>query len=264
MNKFKPVFIEGTDLNDTWHRLLWEVWNNGRKYKITSGSFAGAERLSFDFVSGFIHDPHRKPLAPTMPEGSNLPRPTTDEEINNYFANYLMDPTLASNEHYKYASYIVGGNELCHTNQLEWMIDHFKSHGLSQEHCTIVIGDSDSCLAYNWPFMKCVRCNNHYKKGIKTCPKCGTTLESDESRRGTTPCLRLLDFKVIDGQLTTHVVYRSWDLFSGFPTNMGGFTLLNEYVADQLDVVPGPLSFSCKGLHCYDFQLDVVKARLGK
>jgi len=265
MNKFKPVFVRGTDINDTWHRLLWELWENGRRYKITSGSFSGSERLAFDFVSGVIEFPHTRPLAPTMPEGSNLPVPTSDDKINDYFANYLMDPTLSAKEHYKYASWIVGNNDVCKTNQLQWVIDHFNGpHGKGNEHCSIVIGDPNVCLNYDEPFMWCSGCDNYYKKGVKNCPECGAVLQYNETRRKTSPCLRLLDFRVIDKFLTTHVVYRSWDCFSGWPENMGGFTLLNEYVASQIGVDPGPLSFSSKSLHAYDYQLDVIKMRLHK
>jgi len=265
MLNFKPVFVNGKDLNDTWHRLLWELWENGRRYKITSGSFAGVERLAFDFVSGVIEFPHIRPLAPIMPEGTNLPRPTTDEKINTYFSDYLMDPTLSINEHYKYASWIVGNNDVCKTNQLQWVIDHFNgAHGNGNEHCSIIIGDPDVCLNYDEPFMRCKECGEYYKKGIKKCLMCNGVLEPDESRRKTSPCLRLLDFRVVDGYLSTHVVYRSWDCFSGWPENMGGFTLLNEYVAAEINVIPGPLTFSCKSLHCYDFQLDVIKLRFNK
>lgn len=262
MNNFKPVYVEGRDLDEVWFKLLSEVYNNGRRYKITSGSFAGSERLAFDYVSGAIMYPHSRPLSPTVPEG--VPRPTTDTNIEEYFTNYLMDSTLSKNEHYKYASYIVGNNDVCKTNQIQWVIDHFKSHGYGNEHASVVIGSPDSCLAYDWPFMKCEDCGEYFKKGVNTCSVCGGKLTMEESRRGTSPCLRLLDFRVIDNCLTTHVVYRSWDLYAGWPENMGGFALLNEYVANELDIEPGPLTFSCKSLHCYDYQIDALKMRLKK
>ena len=81
--------------------------------------------------------------------------------------------------------------------------------------------------------------------------------------RKTSPCLRLLDFRIVDNYLTTHVVYRSWDMWA-WPENMGGFTLLNEYIADLVGVEPGPLTFSCKSLHAYDYQFEVIKMRLRK
>ena len=46
---------------------------------------------------------------------------------------------------------------------------------------------------------------------------------------------------------------------------MGGFTLLNEYIASKLEgVKPGPLSFSCKSLHAYEHHVDIIMKRLGK
>jgi hypothetical protein len=118
MNKFFPVFVRATTLNDCWHQLLIELYEKGRRYKITSGSYEGSDRLAFDFVSGFIAYPHTRPLAPILPEGSYLPRPTTDEDIEFYFSDYLMDTNLAKNEHYKYSSWIVGGNDICKHKQL--------------------------------------------------------------------------------------------------------------------------------------------------
>jgi len=260
---FKPVFIQARDLDDCWFQLLSELYEKGRRYKITDGSYAGHERVVFDFVSGFISYPHTRPLAPQIPETCPLPPPTTEREIYHYFAEYLMDSRLAENEHYRYATWLVGGEykmppiegrylkssitfppwEVRVPNQLQWVIDHFKSKGFGNEHCYITIGYPESNFAYDVPY-------------------------SNPTERMTSPCLRGLDFRVIECEgkyyLLTHVIYRSWDLVSGWPTNMGGFTLLNEYVASELEINPGPLAFSCKSLHCYDFTFDYLKARLGK
>ena len=257
---FKPVFIEGRDLDDTWFQLLAALHEHGRRYKITDGSYAGAERVAFDFVSGFIHHPHSRPLAPRLPESSPLPRPTTDEEIEKYFVDYLVNSDLAPNEDYRYATWIAGGVyeipqltgmfgsgaritgtniKVQVPNQIEWIINHFKTKGFGNEHCYLQIGYPESNFAYDLPY-------------------------DNPNNRRTSPCLRGLDFRVVDRELLTHVIYRSWDLWSGWPTNMGGFTMLNEYVAEEIGVEPGPLAFSCKSLHCYDFQLEVLSARLGK
>jgi len=249
-----PVFVKSTTLGDTWFHLLWEIYNHGRKYLITNGSFAGAHRLEFDFVSGISMFPHQRPLSPIMPEGISSNPTTTDEKIGEYFANYLMDPVLGKLEEYKYATWINGrfynpyyskkpsvppesftGGD----TQLEWMIRHFKQKGLGNNHCYINIGDRDSNFVYDKPY-------------------------TNETERGTSPCLRGLDFKVKDGKLLTLVVYRSWDLYGGWPQNMGGFTLLNEYVAEEIGVEPGPMAFSCMGLHCYDFQIEPLENLLKK
>lgn len=256
MKQFCPVFIEGRDLDDTWFQLLAALYENGRRYKITSGSYEGSHRVAFDFVSGFIHHPHSRPLAPRVPENSPLPPPTTDEEIEKYFVNYLMCSDVARNEDYRYATWIVGGRyempegrnpqEQCLSsiavqvpNQIEWVIDHFKKKGHGNEHCYVTVGYPESNLAYDAPY-------------------------SNPNERRTSPCLRGLDFRIVDNHLLTQVIYRSWDLASGWATNMGGFTLLNEFVASEVGVEPGPLSFSCKSLHCYEHAFEYLKLRLGK
>jgi thymidylate synthase len=298
--KFKPVWISGTDLNDTWFQLLQGLYDNGRKYLITEGSYKGINRLVFDDVAGFISYPHTKPLAPIMPEGSNLPAPTTDHDIEMYFADYLMNSNIQDNEDYKYATFITGGeyqipkgilynvssykhymsSPVIVPNQLEWIIKHFKEKGFGNEHCYISVGYPESNFAYDIPYnteqerktSPCLRGLDFriIEDNFYLCPKCNKETYNfyyDDIHGNICPNCKIIlsnSNKKIKYYLHTKVIYRSWDLWGGWPTNMGGFTLLNEYVASELEIEPGPLSFTCKSLHCYDFQLDVLKLRLGK
>lgn len=205
---FKPVYVTATTLDDCWFQLLSQLYHNGRRYKITKGSYEGHERVAFDFVSGFISHPHVRPLAPIIPSSCPLPPPTTEEEIEKYFANYLMDSTLAPNEHYKYGTWLVGGSytippisseflptgishpawKIVVPNQLKWVIHHFKTAGMGNEHCFITVGYPESSFAYEVPYV-------------------------NPNERLTSPCLRGLDFRVVtddDGEsyLLTCVYYR--------------------------------------------------------
>ncbi len=268
---FRPAFIEARNLDEAWFLNLKALYEKGRRYKITEGSHKGHYRIALDFVSGFIHNPHERPLAPQVPPWIVDP-PTTEEYIEEYFVDYLMNSELQPNEDYKYATWLVGGESRFYIpgslldkqpdafrqvarklpggvfevpfytpNQLEWVIEHFKKRGFGNEHCFITVGDPTSNFAYDVPY-------------------------SDETERRTSPCLRGLDFRVIEDNgefyVLTHVIYRSWDAYHGWPTNMGGFTLANEYVAERLGVNPGPLAYSCKSLHCYDFHFEVLEARV--
>lgn len=260
--KWSPIWIEGTTLDDTWFKLLYALKEHGRRYLITRGSYEGQYRLAFDDVAGFIKYPHQRPLAPIMPEG--LPCPTSDEVIEKYFVEYLMDGNIKDKEDYKYGTFISGGKyiipeitldigddlpylynkqSIIVPNQLEWIINHFKEKGFGNEHCYISVGYPESNFAYDLPY-------------------------TNEQERKTSPCLRGLDFRIIEDDginyLLTKVIYRSWDLINGFCTNMGGFTLLNEFISNELGIEPGPLSFTCKSLHAYDFELEFLDKRLGK
>ena len=241
---FKPVFVRGTTLGDVWFNLLVHLNQYGRRgIPITSGSHAGSTRIEFDMASGWVDFPHQRPLAPILPPSVGEV-PTNDEKIEYYFNEYLMNPKKNPEEEYRYSEWVNGQmfNEYtgCIETALEWTIRHFKEKGYGNNHCFITVGSNE----YNFRYDK---------------------LYANETERGTSPCLRGLDFKIKDGYLITGVIYRSWDLYSGWPENMGGFTLLSEYICGMLgDVQPGPMSFFSDGLHCYDHQINAMLKVLGK
>lgn len=74
------------------------------------------------------------------------------------------------------------------------------------------------------------------------------------------PCLRVVDFKVVEGKLTMTLFFRSWDIFVGFPENMGGLQLLKEYVLQHMDfpVEDGPIIAYSSGAHIYEMYFPVV------
>lgn len=74
------------------------------------------------------------------------------------------------------------------------------------------------------------------------------------------PCLRVIDFKVADGRLHMTLFFRSWDIFVGFPENLGGLQLLKEYVLMHLkfNVEDGPLTAYSSGAHIYEQYFPIV------
>ena len=250
---FKSVFIQGRNIDDVWFKLLYELCLHGRFYKITDGSYAGDFRLEFDNVDGIIERPIeynesgvRLPLSPTTPQG--CPSPCTDEDLGKYKENYLKNSVLAENEHYKYATFIAGGEyhiphieileqpgamfyipyssaKIMIPNQLEWCKEHFRKKGFGNNHCCMAIAYPESNLAYDIPY-------------------------TDETDRQTSPCLRLIDMKIVyDGLhyfLNWYVYFRSQDLWGGWPVNYGGLSFLMEETAYYLGVFPVFLKFSSK------------------
>jgi hypothetical protein len=158
MLDFKSVHIVARNIDEAWFKLLSSLHENGRITRIDSGSYAGAKRLEFDFVSITINNPIeyteggvRLPLAVTVPQG--VPAPNSESEIEEYFVKYIMDGNKLPNEEYRYSTWIVGGEykipklrlfypkvelntsfdttldyveTIIVPNQLEWCINHFK------------------------------------------------------------------------------------------------------------------------------------------
>ena len=98
-----------------------------------------------------------------------------------------------------------------------------------------------------------------YKQGVDTNQMCMTIGSRNSIRLKDPPCLRLVDTRVQDGRLNFIVYFRSWDLWGGFPTNMGGLQLLKEHMAKEIGVDDGCLIAFSKGLHLYEHCWDLAK-----
>ncbi|MDP2720041.1 MAG: thymidylate synthase [Dehalococcoidia bacterium] len=77
------------------------------------------------------------------------------------------------------------------------------------------------------------------------------------------PCLRGIDTRIRDGKLNFIMYFRSWDLWAGFPSNLGGIQLLKEFMACEIGVEDGEIIVSSKGLHLYDYCWDIARAAAG-
>lgn len=75
------------------------------------------------------------------------------------------------------------------------------------------------------------------------------------------PCLRGIDTRIRHGRLHFMVYFRSWDLWNGFPANLGALQLLKEYMAGEIGVDDGEIIAASKGLHLYDYAWDLAKLR---
>jgi len=75
------------------------------------------------------------------------------------------------------------------------------------------------------------------------------------------PCLRGIDTRIKGGKLHFIVYFRSWDLWNGFPANLGAIQLLKEYMAECIGVDDGEIIAASKGLHLYDYVWELAKLR---
>jgi len=229
-----PFCLNAKTISDAWFQLIYNIFDHSYTQKIQKGSFENEQyRLQYPSIAVFIEHPGED-MIPVMPPGLNIPAPATMEYIEDYFANYLMDPELSENETYKYASRIhhpmpKGGT------QLGRVITLLKEAPLTNQ-AIIEIGspeDHDIC----------------YGNDGKLDP----------------PCLRLLDFKAVprgnELSLTVSCYFRSWDLWAGFPVNLGGIELLKNYIAGETNLKNGHMYAYSAGAHIYGYQEEIARIR---
>ena len=230
-------FIEARDLPDAWFQCVSRILDVGKKYIIDRGSYEGQERLEFDYVTVHIKYPGVRPLLPDIPPSLGIPNPVADGYLEEYLP-YLMTSEKQPGEDYTY------GARLCdvvyevllydgtagkweHENQIEYWINILKDNPKTNQAVLQIAQPSDFKL--NDP-----------------------------------PCLRHIDLRISNGKLHFVVYFRSWDLWNGFPANLGAIQLLKEYMSSEIGVEDGEIIASSKGLHLYDYIWELAKLRAGK
>ena len=237
----KPVFIDAFDLDDAWFQCLSTILDKGHIYTITRGSYEGQKRLEFDFVSIRIRKPSHQ-IIPIIPEGMSIPAPTDMDYIQGYLS-YLLTGAKTKTEDYTYGERLVdpkvkirqnlNGQELIsdmplNVNQIEEVIKMYKEKGPGTNQAVMEIGmPSDIKLI-------------------------------------DPPCLRLIDTRLRYGKLHFILYFRSWDLWGGFPSNLGGLQLVKQYMAEEIGVGDGEIIAVSKGLHLYDYAWELAMLRTNK
>jgi len=232
----KPLVINAKTISEAWFVILYEIVRNEHYYKqqIQKGSFEKEQyRLQIPSLTVFIEEPWRD-MIPEIPPHCGILAPVTEEFVQNYFVEYLMNPVLSENETYRYSTRIHHRLRSGET-QIEKVIKILKETPYTNQ-AVIEVGSPDD-------FDLCI----------------------DKHGRFDPPCLRVIDFKVIpvNGKnlLTLSAYFRSWDLWAGLPANLGGLELLKQYVAAETGLENGPLYAYSSGAHIYGYQVELAKAR---
>lgn len=221
-------------ISDAWFQLIYNLFDESYAQDIQKGSFENEQyRLQYPGIAVFIEHPSID-MVPTIPPGLGIPAPTTREYIDEYFARYLLSPEPATNETYTYASRIQ--HEMPHGgSQLDRVIHMLRTTPLTNQAVLEIATPQDLDICY------------------------GNDGKLDP------PCLRLIDFKVIPIDerffLTVSVYFRSWDLWAGFPTNLGGIELLKQFVALETSLENGPIYAYSAGAHIYGYQEEIARLR---
>ena len=231
----KIITIEATDIPDLWFQSLYALVENGRRFKVDSGSYAGEERIELDYFTGIVKFPGARPLLPSIPHNLGIPDPVDikyiegGEGIERSYVEYIMSNTIAENEEYTYGERLAGSNRsMPKINQIAQTIFSYKLRGHRSNQNIMQVGKIEDLFLAD------------------------------------PPCLRHIDTRIQDGKLHFFVYFRSWELWSGLPANLAGIQHLKEYMASELGVGDGEMVVSSKGLHIYGHAEEIAKIRVGK
>lgn len=268
----KHEFIEANTLEDAWFLTIYRIIDEGRVYKIDRGSFCGQKRLEFDYVTVQIKNPSKGNLIPHIPEVYSIDDPVAPGYVEDYCQQYLMGHELAENESYTY------GQRISKYPILD-PIEHFDSLKykdiLIQDipeliEAGIIIKESVIDKEKSSDFFVVEKTNYFlnqiemiiwlYKnKGHRNNQTVLQVAHPTDLLLQDPPCLRQIQVRIQDGKIHFFVYFRSWDLWNGFPANLGGIQILKMYMAEMIGVEDGEIIASSGGLHIYDYVFDIGK-----
>lgn len=237
----KPFYAECTDIPDAWFTLVYNIFDYAdNPYIIQHGSYVGQKRLEYDYMTVRIKFPQHRPLEPDIPAHFGIPNPVETGYIEEKYVPYVMTDRKEPGEDYTYGQRING-------------YDH-TVRGKGFMECR--------------PFTTKIDQVEYWIRLLKEKPNTNQAIlqvgAPQDCKLDDPPCLRHIDLRVKNGKLHFIIYFRSWDLWNGFPANLGGFTYLQKYMADEIGVDCGEFICSSKGLHLYDYVWELAEARTGK
>ena len=67
--------IDARDLPDLWFQAVHDILDEGKRFVIDRGSYAGQTRLEYDYFCGHVRYPGTLPLIPDIPPSCGIPQP---------------------------------------------------------------------------------------------------------------------------------------------------------------------------------------------
>ncbi|MHA1816663.1 MAG: thymidylate synthase [Candidatus Heimdallarchaeaceae archaeon] len=253
-------YIKARDLGDAWFQTLFRMLEEGSVFKIDRGSFAGQKRLEFDYVTIQVEHPGTKPLLPQIESHFSIPNPVADDYLDEYLP-YLMTGELKKGESYTYGQRLCAYPDTKYPMHIAyaptWKDILIQDNEPIKNESIYFINPNDS---NEWCLNQIELLIWTYKnKGYRNNQMVLQVAHPTDMLLKDPPCLRHIDTRIQDGKLHFYPYFRSWDLWGGFPANLGGIQLLKEYVAAEIGVEDGEIIASSKGLHIYDYSFDLAK-----
>jgi thymidylate synthase len=253
-------YIKATTLGDAWFQTLFRMLEEGTVFKIDRGSYAGQKRLEFDWITIHIQKPGIRPLLPQIAEHHYIPNPVADDYLDDYLP-YLMTGELKPGESYTYGQRIAKAP--FNSNWRTFTLDEFKEIVIQDIEAwqdeNVVMVEFDNGMAQTFLSQIELMIWTYKNKGYRNNQMVLQVAQPSDMLLQDPPCLRHIDTRIQDGKLHFYPYFRSWDLWGGFPANLGGIQLLKEYCAAEIGVEDGEMIATSKGLHIYDYSFDLAK-----
>lgn len=237
------VAVEARDLPDAWFQCVYEILDKGYQYVIDHGSYKGQKRLEFDYVTVHVKYPGVRPLIPDIPASLGIPNPVAEGYVEEYLP-YLMTSAKQPNEDYTYGERLAGWSYLVPSAE-----EPQPGESPPENAEVRVVSQIEEVIAM------------YKSKGYGTNQAAMSVSAPSDILLGDPPCLRQIDTRIREGKLHFMVYFRSWDLWNGFPANLGGIQLLKEYMASEIGVEDGEIVAASKGLHLYDYAWELAELR---
>ena len=250
--------IQARDLPDAWFQTLFRILEEGSVFTIDRGSYAGQKRLEFDWINIQIKYPGTHPLLPQIEPHFGIPNPVENGYLQEYLP-YLMTGELKEGESYTYGQRLTR-YEIPYRLYPKFM-DLWKGILLDEieelkERNIIFYDDEFEVWCLNQIELLIWTYKN---KGYRNNQMVLQVAHPSDMLLKDPPCLRHIDTRIQNGKLHFYPYFRSWDLWGGFPANLGAIQLLKEYVTAEIGVEDGEIFASSKGLHIYDYSFDLAK-----
>jgi len=254
--------IKARDLPDLWFQAVNDILDNGKRFVIDRGSYAGQTRLEYDYFMGHVSYPGTIPLIPDIPPACGIPNPVEHDYIyggsgyDRAYIEYLMSARKEPGESYTYGERLtrvpLTGDKLAWWKEANTeIIDKREIDGnmVFEEDGQLFLNQIEWIVA---TYKKFGQRNNQLVLQVAH-PSDLTLLDP--------PCLRSIDTRIQDDTLHFFVYFRSWDLWNGFPANLAAIQNLKEYMAGEIGVKDGEMIVESKGLHLYGYAEDLAKLR---
>lgn len=206
-------------------------------------------------------------------------RPTCEQSVVKYYAEYLWGSELSKNEQYTYGSRIMEPvvvplkikneeNKLVSNSIAEDLKENFDNYIVGDELCIAMLAQRLGMPLDIEKYNIVVPQYYYLCSYLRTNPKSNQIIiqigKSSDGPLPDPPCLRHMDMQVKDGKLNWFIYFRSWDLWGGFPKNLCGFSMLMDQMCVDTGLEPGMFICHSKGLHLYEHSWSSALARLGR